>query len=218
MRPYAVVMALIIAVMAGFSILTLMHVGWDARLPIHYGTAGQPDRYATAPWALAVLPLTAAVLAIGLPLLGRVLPGAKSLARSTAAWGTALVSMVALQGVAHAAMVSNAMGHPVDLGRVRALGLGVFLVVVGNVMGKVRPNRLMGIRTPWTLADDWVWDQTHRFGGWVFVAAGLVLAALALWLPPGHPRGPGLIAMVLLPTALLTVVRSYLYWRVRPGR
>lgn len=55
---------------------------------------------------------------------------------------------------------------------------GLFLVI-GNVMGKLRPNYTVGIRTPWTLANDRVWDQTHRFGGKTFVFAGGLLCVLA---------------------------------------
>ena len=32
----------------------------------------------------------------------------------------------------------------------------------------------MGIRTPWTLSSDVVWNKTHKIGGKVFIASGLV--------------------------------------------
>lgn len=40
-------------------------------------------------------------------------------------------------------------------------------------MGKLRRNTWMGIKTPWTLADDRVWERTHRLAGWLFVVAGV---------------------------------------------
>jgi uncharacterized membrane protein len=56
------------------------------------------------------------------------------------------------------------------------LFLGVFFAffgLLGNVLGKVRKNFYVGIRTPWTLASETVWEKTHRLGAWLFVATGV---------------------------------------------
>src|SRR5262249_42198928 len=51
-------------------------------------------------------------------------------------------------------------------------GLCLFFVLIGTVLGKVRRNFWIGVRTPWTLADDEGWDRTHRLSAWLFGAAG----------------------------------------------
>lgn len=53
---------------------------------------------------------------------------------------------------------------------------GVFLLfaLLGNLMGKVRRNFWIGVRTPWTLADVGVWNATHRHAAYVYTAAGLL--------------------------------------------
>ena len=81
------------------------------------------------------------------------------------------------------------------------LAVGALLMVLGNYMGKLRKNFFIGIRTPWTLASDAVWERTHRLAGWLFVAAGLVMVASVLigapiWLPLG-----AIAAATLLPVA-----------------
>ena len=45
---------------------------------------------------------------------------------------------------------------------------------MGNVMGKVRKNFYIGIRVPWTLASDRVWNDTHRMAAWLWVGAGVM--------------------------------------------
>jgi uncharacterized membrane protein len=63
-------------------------------------------------------------------------------------------------------------------------GIAVFIGLLGNVMGKVRRNFWIGIRTPWTLASDRVWYATHRMAAYTMVgSAVLALAALLLGLP-----------------------------------
>src|SRR5262249_22094976 len=75
--------------------------------------------------------------------------------------------------------------HP-EANTVRPLvaGIFVFFALLGNVLGRVRRNFWMGIRTPWTLADENVWNKTHRLGGWLFVVYGIAgCLAIILGLP-----------------------------------
>lgn len=78
---------------------------------------------------------------------------------------------------AHLAILAAAAGIPVDMRAVTRGASGALLVVLGNVLPKLRRNGLIGIRTPWTPADPTVWEQTHRVGGYLITAAGLVTLA-----------------------------------------
>ena len=66
-------------------------------------------------------------------------------------------------------------------------GMSLFFALLGNRLGKVQRNFFMGVRTPWTLASEAVWIQTHRLTAWLWTPGGLVLAVIAfaglsLWL------------------------------------
>lgn len=52
--------------------------------------------------------------------------------------------------------------------------LGVIFFLVGNYMPKCRQNYTVGIKLPWTLADENNWNLTHRFAGKMYVAAGIL--------------------------------------------
>jgi uncharacterized membrane protein len=67
-------------------------------------------------------------------------------------------------------------------------GVCLFLALLGNVMGKVRRNFYLGIRTPWTLANERVWNATHRMAAKTFFVGGLlglisVIAQAPFWTP-----------------------------------
>lgn len=51
-------------------------------------------------------------------------------------------------------------------------GMFLFFALIGNVLGRVRRNFWMGVRTPWTLASETIWIQTHRLAAWLFTAFG----------------------------------------------
>ena len=59
----------------------------------------------------------------------------------------------------------EANGQDVRINEMTFAAIGLMFIVLGNYMGKVRKNFFIGIRTPWTLASDEVWNRTHRLGG-----------------------------------------------------
>ena len=64
--------------------------------------------------------------------------------------------------------------HSFDIGRGFFAGIFLFFALMGNVMGKVRKNFYIGIRVPWTLASERVWNDTHRLAAWVMTGAGVI--------------------------------------------
>ena len=60
------------------------------------------------------------------------------------------------------------------------LGLGSLFIFIGNLLPKTKHNYFIGIRTPWTLADEQNWFRTHRLAGKIWVLGGLIVALTAL--------------------------------------
>ena len=57
--------------------------------------------------------------------------------------------------------------------------IGIIFIVLGNYMGKIRYNFTFGIRLPWTLASEEVWQKTHRFSGPLMFGAGIAMVIIA---------------------------------------
>lgn len=67
--------------------------------------------------------------------------------------------------------------------RIFATPLNLFYIVMGAVLPKIKQNEVIGIRVSWTLKNEEVWNLTHRFGGKVWMAGGLVLLIVCLIIP-----------------------------------
>ncbi|MFZ0731612.1 MAG: SdpI family protein [Candidatus Sulfotelmatobacter sp.] len=81
-----------------------------------------------------------------------------------------------------------ALGLALDVGPAIEGGVCLLIALLGNVLGKVRRNFYVGVRTPWTIANERVWNATHRLAAKTFFAAGLlgftaVLVRAPFWLP-----------------------------------
>jgi uncharacterized membrane protein len=202
---------LVVLALVGTGVVVASSLPADATLPVHWGLDGEADRFADK-WTALLLPsaITAVVstLFFFLPSLE---PRQQGLERSQGlylwGWSAMLLMAVAIQF----ALVSEALSWDVSASRVIAGSLGVLLILTGNQLGKSRSMYTVGIRTPWTLASEDVWIKTHRLGGKLMVAAGLV-SVLASALIPIHVLTPIMLSSVAI-IAIVPVGYSYLLWR-----
>lgn len=117
--------------------------------------------------------------------------------------------------VVDAATLLGALGHPVDPRAVTDLVVAALLLVLRNLLPRVRPTWFAGVRTPWTLSSDEVWRRTHRLAGRLFVASA-VLPLLAV-LADRREVPLAVLAAVLAPTAVATGYSWWLYGRIGSG-
>jgi uncharacterized membrane protein len=178
--------------------------------PTHFDLAGRADRFIAKPLGPFVLPLIGLV---AYAITGVVIRRQ----RPTAPLHVLPTAFAALFLAVNAIALHAALDDTTDVTRWILISTSVFITVLGNYLGKLRRNRWVGIRTPWTLADDEVWQRTHRLGGWIFVAGGALalLAALA-----GMPAA--VVLCVLPVAALIPAAASYVIYRrvaapPRPG-
>ncbi|ULT54459.1 SdpI family protein [Neobacillus drentensis] len=87
--------------------------------------------------------------------------------------------------------------------------VGILFIFIGNLSPKFKPNYFVGIRTPWTLANEEVWKKTHRFGGKVFVITGL-LQLLVPFVPAAIQAA--LVFSIIIICLILIVVSSYYFF------
>ncbi|MGD8189475.1 SdpI family protein [Brevibacillus ginsengisoli] len=84
------------------------------------------------------------------------------------------VIVIFLSGIFVMVLLEN-LGYGVSIRTGTFLSLGGLWIVMGNYLGRIRHNYMLGIRTPWTLASEEVWRKTHRMAGPVWVICGIVM-------------------------------------------
>jgi uncharacterized membrane protein len=107
----------------------------------------------------------------------------------------------------YAASLGNAPSVPHTL----LGGAGVLFAVVGNYLGKLPRNYMVGIRTPWTLCNDYVWERTHRFAAPLFVCGGLALVFHCL--SRRDALSAGFIGTTITTVILAPYFYSFATWR-----
>jgi len=208
--------AILIALMTLGGLRGLMQQPAGATVPIHFGFDGTPNGWAPAWIGLMLVPGLTSLVWIALRWLCQTDPRAGNLQRSARAVGSIWISIVLTLTLGQGFILSHTINAPFPTPLLQHLApgflIGSLLIGIGNVFGKLRSNHLIGIRSPWTLSSDRVWDQTHRFAGRSFVLGGALLIAGAAF-PGGEPWQEPMIAAVLVVMIGGPYLKSYWLWR-----
>ncbi|MFC5548544.1 SdpI family protein [Massilia aerilata] len=178
-----------------------------ATIPTHWDAAGQVNGH--GPRATVFLePLIMGLMILLWPGLPRVSPDRYRVEGFSGSWWFSGLVTVGLLAYVQCILLAVLRDGSLDIGRALFGGIGVAIVLLGNVLGKVKRNFWLGVRTPWTLASDRVWYATHRLAGKSMVAGGLVVVLSALLGLPGYVATAALLAGALAP-----VVFSLVYYK-----
>jgi uncharacterized membrane protein len=185
------------------------------QVPIHWNIDGQADGTAGRLAGVLLTPAISAGMWLLLLLLPRVDPRRAAYASFAGTYQLIINALMLFFTLVHAAVLGVALGWPLSVPQLLGAGTGLLFMVLGNEMGRLKPNWFAGIRTPWTLSDPENWRRTHRFGGKVFFVAGLLIAVTSLLLPP--TASTFVIIAGALGAAVLSIGYSYVFWRQHSG-
>jgi uncharacterized membrane protein len=108
----------------------------------------------------------------------------------------------------HVLLLWGAVSHAIPVARAILGGACVLMALMGNVLGKVKRNFYLGIRTPWTLSNERVWYATHRLAARLWVVLGCVGFALTFLLPSILPA-----VLLMCVGWLYPVLYSFIYYK-----
>jgi uncharacterized membrane protein len=182
-----------------------------AWIPTHFNLHGVADGWmprAAGAWLLPGIALvTWVVLRFGARLLR---PGEKRDGASGAPALMVSALVVALLCALHCVVLYAAVARQRSVGNGFGLILGTFWIVLGLMLPRVRQNRWVGVRTPWTLGSAENWARTHRVAGYTCVFAGL-LAMIAVL--SGHSAAA---ISCIVASAIIPAIYSFIIARTSP--
>ena len=151
-------------------------------VPSHWNINGEVDGYTSK---------TAHVIGFPTLILGMYLlmtfapfldPKPESYKKFAGVFGGFRLILVVVLSVLYLATNLVALGFAISVGKITRAVIGAMLVYIGNYFGKVRHNYTFGIKTPWTIASEEVWNKTHRVSGPLWAVTGIIWM-LSIFLP-----------------------------------
>lgn len=143
----------------------------------HWNANDQVNGYISRFWGVFLMPLVALGMFLLFLLIPNIDPLKANIAKFRGVFNVFIVCIVGFMLYIHALTLLWSLGYT-SFGMSKAMlpALGLLLILIGNLMRQAKRNWFIGIRTPWTLSSDTVWDKTHQLGAVLFMISG----ALAL--------------------------------------
>ena len=175
------------------------------KVPSHWGINGEVDGWSSKGFAVFGLPALMIALQWVCVLVSTTDPKYKN-------YNPKMLKLVlwicpAISLIMNAMVYVAALGYEIPVETIMPLLVGAMFVVIGNWLPKCPQTYTMGIKLPWTYASEENWNATHRFGGKVWVAGGIVTMLTSPW-------GNFWFLMIILAVMVIApTLYSYLYYR-----
>ncbi len=172
LRKSHIVVLLIILFSFIFSII--LYPSMPEKIASHWNAQGQVDGYMSKFWGLFLMP----IIFIGIGLLFLAIPRIDPLKANIEKfinyydWFIILFFFFMLS--VHSQIILWNLGIEISPNILFPIGLGLLFFYVGILCEKAKRNWFIGIRTPCTLSNESVWNKTHKIGGKLFKAAGII--------------------------------------------
>jgi LPXTG-motif cell wall-anchored protein len=178
----------------------------------HWNVNDQVDGYMPKFWGVFMMPLINLGLFLVFLVIPLIDPLKANIAKFRGVFNVFIAFIIGYMTYVHALTLLWNLGYTgFGIGNAMLPAIGLLFIVVGFLIRKSKRNWFIGIRTPWTLSSDRVWDETHRIGGILFMISGVVAVVggffggmVAFW---------SLLIPVLVSVLFLVIYSFLLYQR-----
>ena len=176
----------------------------------HWNAAGKANGYMGKFWGIFLLPAVMAGMFLIYFFIPKLDPLKKNIDLFRSTYNSFWIWMFAFFAYIFGLSIMWNVGYIFNFTIAIVPAIAALFYIIGGVLEKSKRNWFVGIRTPWTLSSDIVWDKTHKLGGKLFKIVAIV-SLLGMFVPDSY-----IIGMTVIPVVLVTVVTmlySYLEYR-----
>ncbi|MBT3323213.1 MAG: SdpI family protein [Anaerolineae bacterium] len=175
----------------------------------HWNEKGEVDDYTSKFWGVFLMPIISIFLLALFLLVPHLDPLKENIAEFRNIFNLFILLMLVFLVYIWKLIIFWNLGFTFDMTSAILPAIGFLFIFIGYMLGKAKRNWFIGIRTPWTLSSDTVWDKTHQLAGKLFIASG-ILAMLGIFF------GDNAVWFTLVPvlgTTLCLFIYSYLLYQ-----
>ena len=199
----------VILIAAALVVGLLLYARLPDPMPSHWNAAGEIDGYMSKFWGIFLMPIVTVVLVPLFLIIPRIDPLKANIAKFRGVFNWFIVVFVAYMLFVYALTLAASLGYQFNMTVMLLPVIGLLFIGAGYMMSKAKRNFFIGIRTPWTLSSETVWDETHKLGAKMFMAGGVV-TILGVFL---GENGIWLMLAAALIAAFVPIIYSYILWR-----
>jgi len=177
----------------------------------HWNVNDQVDGYMSKIWGVFMMPL----ITLGMFALFIIVPNIDPLKANITefreTFNLFIVFIVGFMVYIHVLTLRWNLGYTnLGIGKAMLPAVGLLFIVIGSLLRKAKRNWFIGIRTPWTLSSDSVWNETHRLGSVLFMISGVLTLIGGIF---GGMIAFWLLFIPLMGSTIFLLVYSYVLYQ-----
>ncbi|MEZ0396546.1 MAG: SdpI family protein [Anaerolineales bacterium] len=195
-----------ILILAALGVGLVLYAQLPDPMPSHWNAAGEVDGYMSRFWGVFLMPLVTVGLTLLLFAVPYLDPLKANIAKFRGLYNAFIVGFVAYMLYVYGLTLAASLGYRFNMTLMLLPVMGLLFIGIGYLLKSAKRNFFIGIRTPWTLSSDTVWEKTHQLGAKLFIASGLLIVVSAFL----GERGIWLMLAVLMIALFVPIVYSYI--------
>lgn len=175
------------------------------RMPTHWNAQGEIDGWSSRNFAVFFFPCMIAALYLLMLFLPLIDPLKRNYSLFIRPYFCFRLLFVCFLSFLYLYTLAAALGWKMNINYFIIPAEALLFILIGVFLPRIKKNYFVGIRTPWTLHSEEVWDKTHQFAGKLFIIAGIasLLGFFNFWF----------FIAPILGAALISVIYSYFIFR-----
>ncbi len=184
------------------------------KIASHWGANGEVNGYMSKFWGAFLMPIVAFIIFLVFLIIPKIDPLKENYKKFRKYFDGFILLIILFMLYIYVLSLLWNLGKRFNMGQFLSPAMAVLFYYAGVLIGHAKRNWFVGIRTPWTLSSDKVWDDTHKIGAKLFKASAVIML-LGLFFP-----GRAFIFMIVpvIFSALFVAVYSYFSFRKEAGR
>ena len=152
------------------------------KIPAHYGISGEVDRWGSK-YETLIFPAITIIFGFIMLIVTKYASKQEKVGHNNQKIGTltGILSLLLFNVMtfyflyADFNKIKNLNSIPIDLSQLIFILLGVIMMILGNIMPKVKMNSMIGLRTTWSMKNEITWKKSQKFGGISFIIVGILI-------------------------------------------
>jgi uncharacterized membrane protein len=175
----------------------------------HWDSHGEPNGMTSKFWALSIIPFLTIVIFLLFISIPKIDPLKRNYAKFIKYYDSFILIFIIFMVYINFITLLINLNSNLKINNFIIPAIGILFIYMGIILKNIKRNWFIGIRTPWTISSDKVWDKTHILGSKLFIISGTISII-------GIFFNKYLLWFVLVPiivSAIWLVIYSYLEYR-----
>jgi len=161
-------------ILLSFIIGSYLYPQMPEKMASHWNAKGQVDGYISKFWGLFLMPIISLLIFSLFIAIPKIDPLKQNIEKFRKYYDGFVVLMIAYLFYVYLLTLLWNIGIRFSMIQPLVPAMGILFYYIGILVENAKRNWFIGIRTPWTLSSERVWEKTHKIGGKLFKIAGII--------------------------------------------